>query len=93
MSKQPEALRLADCIDRCSSYFGNEDAADELRRLHAANVELLEALQLLLTADKSIAEATDAEIEDALEDDNKEVRDQANAFLVARAAVAKHGGK
>lgn len=58
MSKQPEALRLADVIDSSSSNFYAESsmrydhelamtvgaAADELRRLHAVNGELLEAL-------------------------------------------------
>ena len=42
MNKQPEALRLADALDsrRESSptHYINE-AADELRRLHAANVD------------------------------------------------------
>jgi hypothetical protein len=57
MSKQPEALRLADAIDSADSNFYAESsiffdkelaetvssAADELRRLHAVNGELLEA--------------------------------------------------
>jgi molybdopterin-biosynthesis enzyme MoeA-like protein len=48
-TKQPEALRLADELD-CAS---REDApvhtaADELRRLHEVNVELLEALKVLV---------------------------------------------
>ena len=48
MSNQPEALRLA---DRLEAYWGAENghdrerqAAAELRRLHAVNIELLEAL-------------------------------------------------
>ena len=48
MTKQPEALRLADLIDPllCNemSFHDFADAAVELRRLHEANVELLEAL-------------------------------------------------
>lgn len=55
--------------------------------------ELLAALQLLTQADPTIAKATDAELEEALEDEEKEVRDQANAFLVARAAIAKATGQ
>jgi hypothetical protein len=48
MTDQPEALRLADELD-CAS---REDApvhtaADELRRLHEVNQELLEALKEL----------------------------------------------
>jgi hypothetical protein len=49
MTTQPEALRLADALgklwlaDRQSSETRDEAAA-ELRRLHAVNQELLEAL-------------------------------------------------
>jgi hypothetical protein len=47
MSKQPEALRLADWCDAHSSgvYRPSAEAAAELRRLHALNVELVEALR------------------------------------------------
>ncbi len=58
MSKQPEALRLADAIDSSSSNFYGEssmrydhalsdavsEAADCLRSLHAINRQLLDAL-------------------------------------------------
>ncbi len=49
MITQPEALRLADALilrHGVESFEGN--AADELRRLHAVNAELLEALKDLL---------------------------------------------
>ena len=39
-NKQPEALRLADALDNCGLIVDNElrdQAADELRRLHAEN--------------------------------------------------------
>ena len=49
MSTQPEALRLANALEK---YWGAErghdrerQAAAELRRLHAVNEELLEALK------------------------------------------------
>jgi hypothetical protein len=49
MNKQPEALRLADVLDhvelRPSDYKDVDKAAAELRRLHALNGELLEALK------------------------------------------------
>lgn len=50
MTKQPEALRLADDLDRnCEMGWPDYDtqmgAATELRRLHEVNQELLEALQ------------------------------------------------
>jgi hypothetical protein len=60
MSEQPEALRLADGLARAlqrvdadddvidvARWFV-EDSAAELRRLHALNQELLEALESLL---------------------------------------------
>jgi hypothetical protein len=44
MSKQPEALRLADRMERNLIRTETEvRAAAELRRLHAINVELLDA--------------------------------------------------
>ena len=57
--QQPEALRLADALienaDLDSAEGGNPavcrlewDAAAELRRLHALNAELLEALQTVV---------------------------------------------
>jgi hypothetical protein len=48
MSAQPEALRLADALETLSPL--ERDAAVELRRLHAVNEELLEALQLALSS-------------------------------------------
>ena len=48
MSKQPEALRLADESDNDEWIAGTnqwrEEASKELRRLHEVNQELLEAL-------------------------------------------------
>ena len=42
--KQPEALRLAELLDKRISMWDCEAAA-ELRRLHEVNAELVEALQ------------------------------------------------
>ncbi len=52
MSEQPEALRLAEHLEYCASrelyrYMGLDKAADELRRLHAVNAELLERLKVV----------------------------------------------
>jgi hypothetical protein len=47
---QPEALALADILDR-SVLQAHADAAAELRRLHEANQELLAALKALVEAD------------------------------------------
>lgn len=78
MSKQPEALRLADGNDECAkawldssdAHKFRKDTAAELRRLHEANAELLYALQKL-----------------------EEKPDYTTSWLVARAAIAKHGGQ
>ena len=43
--KQPEALRLADELDRVYGYPDTNAAATELRLLYEVNQELLEALQ------------------------------------------------
>ena len=51
MDKQPEALRLADESDNDAWIAGTnqwrEEAATELRHLHQANQELVEALSLM----------------------------------------------
>lgn len=43
-TQQPEALRLADILDFGSRQF-NAEASAELRRLHAINAALVEALK------------------------------------------------
>lgn len=55
MSKQPEALRLADELEVSPFYNRNGtfvcwqgEAAAELRRLHAVNADLLEALKVAM---------------------------------------------
>lgn len=52
MSDKPEALRLADELDRVYGYPDTDAAATELRRLHAVNQELLEALRGMLALDE-----------------------------------------
>jgi len=48
---QPEALRLADAY-AATGLRGHIEAAAELRRLHALNAELLEALKEVLAAER-----------------------------------------
>ena len=51
MSTQPEALWLADLLDGDpNSKAQHIEAAAKLRRLHAANAELLQALKVALDA-------------------------------------------
>jgi hypothetical protein len=62
MSEQPEALRLADELEAVPETGADPDliqeAAAELRRLHAVNQELLEALQFIADHDLRGADLT-----------------------------------
>jgi hypothetical protein len=52
MTTQPEALRLADALDAVITPYSLESkAAAELRRLHAANLNLLAGLKSMLDAE------------------------------------------
>lgn len=66
----------------------------ENARLIAAAPDMLAALLLITQADPCIAKTTDDEIRATMEDEGEEqeVRDQARAFLAARAAIAKATG-
>jgi len=50
MTEHPEALRLAQELDAYHTMACHKQAAAELRRLHALNGELLEALKAITTA-------------------------------------------
>jgi hypothetical protein len=52
MSEKPEALRLADWCDTFNTVQ-HDKAAAELRRLHAVNAELLDAMRLIASAENS----------------------------------------
>ena len=86
MSKQPEALRLADWLEETIPEFPEptrleSEAAKELRRLHAANVELVGNLKHIM----SWIGNWDPEFTN--DPDWPDARDR------ARAAIAKHGSK
>jgi ABC-type phosphate transport system auxiliary subunit len=78
MSDQPEALRLADELERPvgtqSTYSAMQQSANELRRLHVANVELTECLEKKSIAIQRIWKERDelraevARLREALED-------------------------
>ena len=69
----------------------NENA-EANARLIAAAPDLLAALKLVMQCAGDIASAPDGLLEMALDDGDEETRRQANAFLVARAAIAKATG-
>ena len=54
MTTQPEALRLADCLEteKVGVILG-DSAAAELRRLHESNTELVKALEEMLDGEGS----------------------------------------
>ena len=99
--KQPEALRLANAI-RCNEIgclCSKNLAADELRRLHAANVELLEvlgrtAMWLPILAEVSGLDADTTQVEFSDFDDGRppEKTSITQTIAIASAAIAKHGG-
>jgi len=61
MDKQPVALRLADWLETFN-YPKMEESAAELRRLHAVNAQLLEALEFIANRQNLMfAECSDAE--------------------------------
>lgn len=77
-TQQPEALRLAEILELGSRQF-NDEASTELRRLHALNAELLEALQNIV---KSLADH-----------DDEGMIEHAEQMIAARAAIAKAEGR
>lgn len=86
MSKQPEALRLADELaQRWSENMvcPELEAAAELRRLHEANAELLEALKGL---DEAYCRAGSPLTRDERTEDRKRL-------ISAREAIAKATGE
>ena len=77
MSNQPEALRIAKSLEY-ASLTGECAAATEIRRLYAANVELLEALKncALVCAGEALSKNS-----------------LIFALELAEAALSKHGGQ
>ncbi len=68
------------------------ESAQANARLIAAAPDLLEALRMVMACAGDISAAPDGLLEMALDDGDEETRRQANAFLVARAAIAKTTG-
>jgi hypothetical protein len=73
-TQQPEALRLADLLEMPSRGTFERHVADELRRLHEANQELLAALKAYQKA--GFCNSTDYEL-------------QGEAYDLAAEAIAK----
>ena len=84
----PDGERVA-CITAYSRRTPKQKAN---ARLIAAAPDLLEALRMVMACAGDISAAPDGLLEMALDDGDEETRRQANAFLVARAAIAKATG-
>jgi hypothetical protein len=93
MSTRPKALVLADALEELDVQFSHTglcgEAADELRRLHEVNQELLEALKDLLDE----AEWLRREYSHDRERDGWDALEEDPCFTAARAAIAKATGE
>ena len=93
-NKQPEALRLADELDRVYGYPDTNAAATELRRQHELNQELLEALKAAETRMRHMDKTIDWEFGDCRTEDEMEADNAWSAEVYnARAAIAKATGE
>ena len=86
MSTQPEALRLAAHAEANSNFGDMKSIATELRRLHAVNKELLEALK---HAAEPLTEAEIAAIVREAAKGSSIRRDGSTSERIARAVEAK----
>jgi len=89
-TQQPEALRLADILDGGSRQF-NAEVSAELRRLHAINAELVEAL-------KECVEDSEQAVSDYLQKYGPNYRPErltamSETVAKARSALAKAEGR
>ena len=85
MTTQPEALRLAEHLEKFRSFPDDQTAAAELRRLHGVNQELLEAFKALLFEAESLREAYSHD----RQREGWDAVDEEPCFTKARAAIAK----
>ena len=91
--KQPKALRLADQLRAPALTPFFDEPADELIRLHALNVELVEALRRIMDLDCPITRnPTHSELVEHWEYEKTQGRGEADDRLFALAAIAKATG-
>ena len=92
MKEQPEALRLADELE---SYVGRPvctEAAAELRRLHAANIDCVDHFNALKAERDELLEALKDLLEDTEHKNHNCGDEDWCPVLRARAAIAKATG-
>ncbi len=101
---EANARRLVACWNACEGLpdeFLNSNPIKQLvqsvwdrnSELEGQRDELLAALRMVMACAGDISAAPDGLLEMALDDGDEETRRQANAFLVARAAIAKATGE
>jgi recombinational DNA repair ATPase RecF len=87
MNTQPEALRLADALQHLPHHrlgYLQDQAATELRRLHAANIDCMNHFNALMDERNELLKALKKIADDVC--DNEYTR-------IARAAIAKATGE
>ncbi len=87
MSTQPEALRLAECLE--SFEWENYEVAKELRRLHAANIDCINQFNAIKAERDEILKA----LSDIAEWTERYTSPGHPISTIARAAIAKVTGE
>lgn len=87
MNEQPEALRLAEILEKMPLGDCDTQAAAELRRLYALNAELLEVLIRLMRSFPTDNDLYEAQWE------GHEIEEAMSAYEAARAAIVKAQGE
>lgn len=88
--KQPEALRLADILDKVGGQFPVEaKAAKELRRLHEVNAGLLDALRAMIEVFKNVPEEISFSYDEPLEPKTQWDYEAFQALGFANSTIAK----
>ena len=94
MSNKPEALRLAEHLERFRSFPDDQAAAAELRRLYAVDQELLEALKAAETRMRCMDKTIEWEFGDCRTEDEMEAdKAWSEEVYKARAAISKATGE
>jgi len=89
MSTQPEAIRLAETLERMSlSTRWDKEAATELRRLHAANVDCFEHFNALKAERDELLEALKTALQAFAEINH--ARTRPDWFTNGRQAAVQH---
>lgn len=84
--------RVANSFESIPVLSRSDAECEANAKLIAAAPDLLDALRMVISCAGDISELPDGLLEMALDDDDEETRNRANAFLKARAAIFKATG-